>query len=122
VRQSVEYYDKGIEPDGDTHVDYRGQRINLHAIARETTLRFTGIYGGQDNLVQDSTAHPLKKILGDRYRHVVNHNAAHVSYICMPAQWLPGHAASFTPNPIDLVLEQHAAKQVQHGARVQAQA
>jgi len=122
VRQSVEYYDKGIEPDGDTHVDYRGQRINLHAIARETTLRFTGIYGGQDNLVQDSTAHPLKKILGDRYRHVVNPNAAHVSYICMPAQWLPGHAASFTPNPIDLVLEQHAAKQVQHGARVQAQA
>lgn len=123
VRQAVAIYDKGIGPDGDTHCDYRGQRINLHAIAKETTIRLTGIYGAQDKVVQEDTAHVLKQILGERYRHVVNHNAAHVSYICIPTQWQPGHEASFTPNPVDLILEQYAAKQaVQPTGRVQAQA
>jgi hypothetical protein len=122
VKLAVASYDGGIKDDGDLHAKYRGQPINLRAIAEATSLRLTGIYGAQDKIVQEETGHVLKRILGDRYAHHVNANAAHVSYVCVPVQWLPGHAASFAPNPIDAILQQHAAKPAQRPTHPQAQA
>ncbi len=122
VRLAIASYDRGIGPDGDLHLRYRGQPLNLKAIAEGSSLKLTGIYGGQDKIVQEDTGHVLKQIFGDRYAHHVNPTAAHVSYICVPIQWRPGLPTSFLPNPIDEVLAQYASKQPGRLAKRQAHA
>lgn len=108
VRRASWLYDKGVGEDGYLGFHYRGRPVSLQAIAKESKLRVTAFFAGQDPLVQGEAGHVLKKILGDRYRQITHPTAAHVSYICFPAQWDEANPRAFLPNPIDVLLEDWA--------------
>ena len=62
-----------------------------------------GIYGGQDKVIPDDTAHVLKDLFGDRYTHVVHPDAGHVSYVFSDEIWRRDHPKALDPNPMDLI-------------------
>ncbi len=110
VRIAVHLYDRGVsEADGgDLGFEYKGRPVKLADLAAESKLRVTAFYAGQDKLVQEESGHVLGKILGPRYRQLTHPTAAHVSYVCFPAMWNPAHPKAFTPNPVDVILEEYA--------------
>lgn len=108
VRKASWLYDRGVADDGYLGFEYRGRPVTLRSIEKDSTMRVTGIFAGLDPLVQGESGHVLKRILGDRYQQITNPTAAHVSYICFPAQWDKAHPAAFLPNPIDVALADYA--------------
>ncbi|MGC4118342.1 MAG: hypothetical protein QM765_28070 [Myxococcales bacterium] len=110
VRLAVHLYDKGVSEanGGDLGITYKGKPVKLANIATESKLRVTGFYAGLDKLVQEESGHVFAKILGTRYRQVTHPTAAHVSYVCFPAQWNPAFPKAFLPNPVDVILEEYA--------------
>jgi hypothetical protein len=103
ARFSGALFKQGIAPDGTIPFTVEGRALSLATLARETRMQFVGFYGGKDVLVPDETAEPLKRLLGDRYTHVVHPGAGHISYILSPKVWHPGPKA-LDPNPVDLLL------------------
>lgn len=108
VRRASYLYDKGVADDGYLGFEYRGERVSLKAIAEQSSLRVTAFFAGLDPLVQGESGHVLKRLLGDRYQQITHPTAAHVSYICFPAQWNPAFPGAFLPNPIDVLLADYA--------------
>ena len=103
VRFENAVFKKGVSANGDLPWSSAGSTLSLRDVARRTSLRVAGIFGGRDVVVPDRTAYVLKTLLGDRYRHVVHPNAAHVSYIFMPAQWDRSSPWRFDPSPLDVI-------------------
>ncbi|MBI5549146.1 MAG: hypothetical protein HY901_35115 [Deltaproteobacteria bacterium] len=108
VRAAIHAYDRGVGDDGMLGISYKGRPVTLRSIAEESQLRLTAFYAGQDKLVQEETGHVLMKLLGPRYRQLTHPTAAHVTYVCFPAQWDKAHPKAFLPNPIDVILEDYA--------------
>jgi hypothetical protein len=110
VRLAFRLYDKGVsEADGGyLGFGYRGTPVRIAAIAEQSRLRVTSIFGGQDKLVPEECGLVLGRLLGSRYRQITHPTAAHVSYVCFPAQWDRAHPHAFLPNPVDVILEDYA--------------
>jgi hypothetical protein len=104
ARFSGALFKQGIAADGSIPYSVEGRSLSLATLERETRMRFVGFYGGKDVLVPDATAEPMKRLLGDRYTHVVHENAGHISYILSPKVWRPGPKA-LDPNPVDVILD-----------------
>ncbi len=108
ARRASYLYDKGVGADGYLGFEHRGKRVTLTSILTDSSLRVTAFFAGLDPLVQPESGHVLKKILGDRYQQISHPTAAHVSYICFPAQWDTANPGAFLPNPIDVLLADYA--------------
>jgi hypothetical protein len=104
VRFTNPLFSPGIGPDGDLGFSIDGRRLTLGSLASETNLRVVGFYGDRDPVVSEKTAHVLRKLLGDRYRHVVHADAGHVAYVLSPRLWDRTNARGFRPNPVDVLL------------------
>lgn len=72
---------------GKIPASYKGKQLSLETIRDQTKIRMVGFYGGRDELVPDATAKPLRKAMGDRYRHVVDPEAGHIAFVMSSAPW-----------------------------------
>lgn len=105
MRVAGEMWRAGVEDDGVLPARYRGRQLGLEAIAQGTRLRVVGIYGGEDKVIREDTAHPLHAQLGERYTHVVHRDAGHVSYVFSSEIWDPSHPKALDPHPVRLIEE-----------------
>jgi hypothetical protein len=103
VRVASELWRRGIGKDGLLPARYRGAPLSLGTIAAEARLPVVGIYGGEDKVVCEDTAHVLREQLGARYVHVVHRDAGHVSYVFSEELWDPAHPKAFDPSPLRLI-------------------
>ncbi|HEY3448514.1 MAG TPA: hypothetical protein VGK67_19315 [Myxococcales bacterium] len=95
----------GVGQGGELPGSYRGRPLKLTDAVEGTQLQFVSFYGGKDALVPEATAEPLKRLFGERYKHVVHPAAGHVSYILSPNVWDKANPKALTPNPVDVILE-----------------
>lgn len=94
-------WDKGVV-DGKIPATYKGKQLSLKTIRDKTNIRMIGFYGGRDEIVPESTAAPLKKTLGGRYRHVVDPEAGHIAFVMSSKPWRAQQ------NPATVICEEYA--------------
>ncbi len=104
-RYSANLFTRGVTSEGVLPGSYQGRPLSIADALANTSLQFVGFYGGKDVLVPESTAEVMKRILGDRYTHVLHPDAGHVSYIFSPKLWDPANPKGLKPNPVDVLLE-----------------
>jgi pimeloyl-ACP methyl ester carboxylesterase len=91
--------------DGKIPATYKGKQLSLKTIRDKTSIRMIGFYGGKDQIVPDTTAAPLKKALGKRYRHVVDPDAGHIAFVMSSRPWRTEQ------NPAAIICQEYAASQ-----------
>jgi pimeloyl-ACP methyl ester carboxylesterase len=96
---------QGIADNHQLPFTYRGKPLSLKSIRDRTSIKLLGFYGGQDRVVPEATARPLKQTLKERYPHVVYPKAGHIAFVLTPASWNPRSKKAFAPNPAELMIQ-----------------